>query len=110
MNATQEYAATNSTATGPSATGPSATGPGAGQSAAQPLRRPASGRMLAGVAAGVGRSLGIDPVVVRVAFLVLTLAGGAGVPLYVAGWLLIPDEESGESLAADLIRSFSAGR
>ena len=66
--------------------------------------------MLAGVAAGIARSLGIDPVIVRVAFLVLALAGGAGVPLYVAGWLLIPDEESGESVAAELIRSVSAGR
>ena len=61
--------------------------------------------MLAGVAAGVARSLGLDPVIVRVAFLVLALAGGAGMPLYVAGWLLIPDEESGESLAAQLIQS-----
>jgi phage shock protein PspC (stress-responsive transcriptional regulator) len=100
MNATHEYAATNS----------SSTDSGTGHAGARPLRRPASGRMLAGVAAGVSRSLGIDPVIVRLAFLVLTLAGGAGVPLYVAGWLLIPDEESGESLAAELIRSVSAGR
>ena len=74
------------------------------------LRRPAEGRMIAGVAAGVARSLGINPVIVRVAFLVLALAGGAGVPLYIAGWLLIPDEVSGESLAAQLIQSVSAGR
>jgi phage shock protein PspC (stress-responsive transcriptional regulator) len=100
MDATNDYAATNS----------SSTDSETGQAGTQPLRRPASGRMLAGVAAGVGRSLGIDPVIVRVAFLVLTLAGGAGVPLYVAGWLLIPDEESGESVAAELIRSVSAGR
>jgi phage shock protein PspC (stress-responsive transcriptional regulator) len=66
--------------------------------------------MLAGVAAGVARSLGIDPVLVRVAFVVLAVAGGAGVPLYLAGWLLIPDEESGQSLAAQLIQSVSAGR
>jgi phage shock protein PspC (stress-responsive transcriptional regulator) len=66
--------------------------------------------MLTGVAAGVARSLGIDPVIVRVAFVVLALAGGAGVPLYLAGWLLIPDEESGESLAAQFIQSVSADR
>ena len=66
--------------------------------------------MLAGVAAGVARGLGIDPVIVRIAFVVLALAGGAGVPLYLAGWLLIPDEESGVSLAAQLIHGVSAGR
>ena len=97
MNATNEYAANDSS-------------PAASQTGSQALRRPAEGRMLAGVAAGVARSLGLDPVIVRVAFLVLALAGGAGVPLYVAGWLLIPDEESGESLAAQLIQSVSAGR
>ena len=80
------------------------------QPGVQALRRPVEGRMIAGVAAGVARSLGIDPVIVRVAFLVLALAGGAGVPLYVAGWLLIPDEAAGESLAAQLIQSVSAGR
>jgi phage shock protein PspC (stress-responsive transcriptional regulator) len=97
MNATNEYA-------------PNDSSPAASQTGSQALRRPAEGRMLAGVAAGVARSLGLDPVIVRVAFLVLALAGGAGVPLYVAGWLLIPDEESGESLAAQLIQSVSAGR
>jgi phage shock protein PspC (stress-responsive transcriptional regulator) len=97
MNATNEYAANDSSRA-------------ASRTGAQALRRPAEGRMLAGVAAGVARSLGLDPVIVRVAFLVLALAGGAGVPLYVAGWLLIPDEESGESLAGQLIQSVSAGR
>lgn len=100
MNATNEYTAANS----------STTDSGASQAGMHPLSRPAAGRMLGGVAAGIGRSLGIDPLIVRVAFVVLALIGGAGVPLYLAGWLLIPDEQSGESVASDLIRSFSAGR
>ena len=33
----------------------------------------------------------------------LTLLGGAGVPLYVAAWLFIPEEEAEQPLAADLI-------
>lgn len=97
MNTTREYAPDSSSAA-------------ASRAGSQALRRPAEGRMLAGVAAGVARSLGLDPVIVRIAFLVLALAGGAGVPLYLAGWLLIPDEQSGESLAAQLIQSVSAGR
>jgi phage shock protein PspC (stress-responsive transcriptional regulator) len=62
-----------------------------------PLRRPSSGRLVAGVAAGVADYLGLDVAVVRIAFVVLTIVGGLGIPAYLAGWLLIPDEEHGES-------------
>ena len=34
--------------------------------------------------------------------------GGAGVPIYLAGWLLIPDEGATQSIASELIQSFSA--
>ncbi len=69
-----------------------------------PLRRPADDRMIAGVASGTARLVGIDPVVVRIAFVMLTLLGAVGVVLYLAGWLLIPDERSGRSVAADLFQ------
>jgi phage shock protein PspC (stress-responsive transcriptional regulator) len=69
------------------------------------LYRPIQGRMLAGVAAGVARYLGIDATVVRIVLAVLAVAGGAGVPLYLAGWLLIPQEGSEQSLASEFIRS-----
>jgi len=45
-------------------------------------------RMIAGVAGGLAERLGIDPVVVRLAFVVLALAGGVGVVLYFALWAL----------------------
>jgi phage shock protein C len=69
------------------------------------LYRPAQGRMLAGVAAGIAQYLGVDATLVRIGLAVLTVIGGAGIPVYVVGWLLIPDEETGESIASDLIRS-----
>jgi len=47
----------------------------------------------------VARAVGIDPLVVRVAAVALTLAGGTGVLLYVAAWLLLPEEGSDRSLA-----------
>jgi phage shock protein PspC (stress-responsive transcriptional regulator) len=50
-------------------------------------------RMLAGVCGGVGESLGVDPVVIRVVVVVLTFFGGAGVVAYIAGWLLLADGE-----------------
>ncbi len=67
------------------------------------LRRPYQGRMLAGVAAGVARYFGVDEVIVRIAFVVLTVVGGAGIPLYLAGLLLIPEEGSEVSIAGSLI-------
>jgi phage shock protein PspC (stress-responsive transcriptional regulator) len=72
------------------------------------LCRPADNRMIAGVAAGVARALGVDPVIIRIGFVVLTLLGAFGVVLYLAGWALIPDERSGRSLAADLLESVAA--
>ena len=68
------------------------------------LRRPFSGRMLAGVATGVARYFRIDVNVVRIGFAVLAVFG-PGVPLYLAGLLLIPDEGSDISLAGSLIES-----
>jgi phage shock protein PspC (stress-responsive transcriptional regulator) len=73
-----------------------------------PLQRPAHGRMLAGVAAGIARYLGVDVTVVRIVLGVLAIAGGAGVPLYLAGWLLIPEEGSEQSLASQFLQSFQA--
>ncbi len=75
---------------------------------AQPLCRPIHGRMLAGVAAGVADYLGVDVTIVRIVLAVLTVvSGGVGVLLYVAGWLLIPEEGASQSIASDLIESLS---
>ncbi|HUY50239.1 MAG TPA: PspC domain-containing protein [Streptosporangiaceae bacterium] len=71
----------------------------------QPLSRPIHDRMLAGVAAGIARYLGVDVTVVRIVFAVLTVVGGAAVPIYLAGWLLIPEEGSEQSIASGFIQS-----
>jgi phage shock protein PspC (stress-responsive transcriptional regulator) len=73
------------------------------------LRRPYAGRMAAGVAEGLARYLGVDTTLVRIAFVVLTIAGGAGIPLYLAGLLLIPGEGSEQSIAGALIESVRSG-
>ena len=54
--------------------------------AAPPFAPSAEGRALAGVCAGIARTLGVDPTLVRLVFAVLALAGGAGVALYLALW------------------------
>ena len=68
-------------------------------------RRPVHDRMLTGVAAGLAGYLGVDVTIVRIAFVVLTIAGGAGIPLYLAGLLLIPDEGRDQSIAGAFIGS-----
>ncbi len=49
-------------------------------------------RKLAGVAGGLARHLDIDPILLRVAFVVLVFFGGSGILLYVACWLLLPED------------------
>ena len=58
--------------------------------AAAPLRRDPAGGVVAGVAAGIARRLGLDPLIVRVAFIATAAAGGTGLALYLLGWALLP--------------------
>jgi phage shock protein PspC (stress-responsive transcriptional regulator) len=78
---------------------------GPGYDGGRPLSRPTSGRMLAGVAAGLARYLGVDVTLVRIGLVVLTIVGGAGVPVYLAGWLLIPEDGREHSMAAEFLQS-----
>ncbi|MQA12493.1 MAG: PspC domain-containing protein [Pseudonocardiaceae bacterium] len=66
-------------------------------------RRPRRGRKIAGVATGIGNRYGIDPVIIRVAFVVATVFGGSGVLIYLLGWLLLPEEGDQASPAEALI-------
>jgi phage shock protein PspC (stress-responsive transcriptional regulator) len=61
------------------------------------LRRSTTDRKIAGVAGGLGRHLNIDPTILRVLFVVLVFFGGAGLLLYGAAWLLIPEEGSDDA-------------
>jgi phage shock protein PspC (stress-responsive transcriptional regulator) len=72
------------------------------------LRRSYSDRMLGGVAGGLARYFGVDSTIIRIAFVVLAVFGGAGIPLYLAGLLLIPDEGSDQSIAGSLIESLQS--
>jgi phage shock protein PspC (stress-responsive transcriptional regulator) len=64
--------------------------------------------MLAGVAAGIARYLDVDVTIVRIVLAVLTVLGGAGVPIYLAGWLLMPEEGAEQSVATEFVQSWQA--
>jgi signal transduction histidine kinase len=70
----------------------------------EPLRRDRSHKYIAGVCSGLGRHLGVDPLVVRIAFVAAATAGGVGVLLYAAAWVLIPADESSDARPARRIR------
>jgi phage shock protein PspC (stress-responsive transcriptional regulator) len=72
------------------------------------IRRPFQGRIATGVAAGLANYLSVDVTIMRIAFVVLTVASGAGIPLYLAGMLLIPEEGSDQSIASSLIESMQS--
>jgi phage shock protein PspC (stress-responsive transcriptional regulator) len=56
------------------------------------LRRIVAHRKVAGVAGGIARHVDIDPLVVRVAFVVLSRFGRAGLIVYAACWILLPED------------------
>ena len=58
--------------------------------------------MIAGVAAGIAEFFDVDVTIVRIAMAVFTVFGGAGIALYIAGWLLMPNEGTDRSIANQL--------
>ncbi len=62
------------------------------------LRRSANDKVIAGVAGGLGRYLGIDSVIVRIILLVLLVAGGSGFLIYLIGWIAMPMERPGDNV------------
>ena len=59
--------------------------------AARPqLRRSGTDRMAGGVCGGLAEYSGIDPLLWRVGFVGLTVAGGAGILVYLLLWVLMP--------------------
>src|SRR5438046_9350454 len=55
-----------------------------------PLVRSRTDRKIAGVAGGLAAYLGVDPLWIRIAFVLISIPGGLGVLLYLLGWVLIP--------------------
>jgi phage shock protein PspC (stress-responsive transcriptional regulator) len=82
---------------------PDGTEAGTTTSPSDSLRRGGADRMLAGVAVGLADYFDIDPTVVRIGFVVLSFLGGLAVPLYLAGWLLIPEVGADQSVAEELL-------
>lgn len=68
------------------------------------LERSKEDRWLGGVCVGLGRYFDLNPAIYRIAFVALAFAGGTGILLYAAAWLVIPEEGSPDSFAAAELR------
>lgn len=49
-------------------------------------------RMIAGVCGGIAEYLGVDPTIIRLIWVVATLAWGAGLLAYLIAWLIVPEK------------------
>ena len=70
---------------------------------AKRLYRVREGRLVAGVYAGLASYFGVDPTLVRLAFILVTVFGGIGVLLYLCAWIVIPEEGGDGSIAEGLV-------
>lgn len=68
------------------------------------LTRSKDDRWLGGVCVGLGRYFDLNPAIYRIAFVALAFAGGTGILLYAAAWLVIPEEGAADSVAAAELR------
>ena len=70
------------------------------QSEQKRLYRSRDDQMVAGVCAGLAEYLDVDPVLVRLAMVLFTLAGGAGILIYIIAWIIMPErpDESAPSV------------
>jgi phage shock protein C len=67
------------------------------------LYRSQAEKILGGVCAGLGKYFSMDPTVVRLIFVVLTVFGASGILLYLILWVFIPPEPlaSGQSTSVN---------
>ena len=68
------------------------------------LHRAVDERMFGGVAAGLATYFAVEVTYVRIAFVVLSILGGAGLPLYLAAWAFIPEHGSDVAIADWFLR------
>ena len=68
------------------------------------LARSESDRILGGVCGGLGAYLGVDPVIVRIAFVLLAMFNGMGLLAYLIIWVLVPTESTAAETHEHIVR------
>ncbi len=83
---------------------------GHGATTLRELRRDPGNGILGGVCEGIGRHVGIDPLLVRVVFAATTLASGLGLVAYLLAWMLMPAVSGADRPVAAADRPAPRGR
>lgn len=71
----------------------------------QGLYRSEINKVIGGVAGGLGEYFNIDPTIIRIIFILMTVFGGSGVIVYIILWLIIPSKSQLSRNSQDTIRS-----
>lgn len=69
------------------------------------LYRSEKNKILGGVAGGLGEFFNLDPTIVRIIFILLTIFGGSGFLIYLILWIIVPSEGYKGDLSEDTIRN-----
>ncbi len=72
-----------------------------------PLFRSLTNRKVAGVAGGLGEYFGVDPILFRIAFVVLAIGGGSGILIYLVMWLIVPERSEGSPISQSAQKPFA---
>jgi phage shock protein PspC (stress-responsive transcriptional regulator) len=56
------------------------------------LYRSRTEKVIGGVCGGLGNYLDVDPVIIRIVFVVIGLLHGFGIIIYILSWIIIPEE------------------
>lgn len=67
---------------------------------ARVLRRSKDDRVIGGVCSGLGRYFGMDPILMRLLFVIFALAGGSAFLAYIVLWIVVPEERDGDNVAS----------
>ncbi len=68
------------------------------------LTRSDTDKIIAGVCGGLATYLNIDPVLVRLAFVILLFASGIGIPLYFIMWVIMPRTDTADQPNSEIIQ------
>jgi len=63
-----------------------------------------SNKMLAGVAAGIAEYFAVDPSIIRLIFVLLTVFGGSGILIYIILWIMLPPDSSKAREGKDMMK------
>ncbi len=56
------------------------------------LYRSKKNRIIAGVCGGIGEYFNVDPTLIRLLWLLISILGGSGILAYIIAWIIIPEE------------------